>query len=286
MHYGKKILFVILILGLGFSFPRLASAEMWPDLIGNAFGSSLNELYKQIGGMIMGAAKQAAVSAIESQVSSLISGGSSGSQGALFITNPNQFLFLEPKNKARVMMDDFFTFTTRGTNSAVNYVSNSASGNMGSYTSYLVQQAKQSIDGTVSQNDLSQYTTDPSDLFGQGNWRAFSAYISNPANNPYGFTLMTEQAYNNLVEQQQQEAMARYIAGRGYKDVESDGQTITPASTVESIYNQVLDTGNKVLAQAQTLPELITATVTRMITSKLTQGIGNIQSNLNKELRL
>jgi hypothetical protein len=283
MYKIKKYLLIIFILVFVLTVPKNAHAVAWPDIIGNAFGATLDEMFKQIQGMIMGAAKQAAVQAIESQVSNIISGGKSGSGGALFITDPNQFLNIDPQKQTKLFMNDFFTMTTRGTNSATNYASNQASGAIGNYSNYLVQQAKQSIGGALPQTNLQEYTTDPSDLFGQGNWRAFSAYISNPANNPYGYTLMAEEAYQAKLEQEQQEAMAKFIAFQGYKGVEKNGKIVTPGSTVKDIYSQIQDIGNKVLADASTIPEVITAVVTRIVTKTITQGIGDIQTSMDKE---
>jgi hypothetical protein len=279
----KIILCFMMILLVFSSCQKKAQAVAWPDIIGNAFGSALDEMFKQISGMIMGAAKQAAVQAVESQVSSIISGGKSGSGGAMFITNPKQFLNIDPQKQTKLFMNDFFSMTTRGTNSAANYASTQASGSISNYSNYLVQQAKQSINGNPPQTNLQEYTNDPTDLFGQGNWQAFSAYISNPANNQFGYTLMAQDAYMGELENQQQEAMAKFIAYQGFKGTEQDGNIVTPGSTVKDIYSQVQDIGNKALANANTMPEIITALITRLVTKTITQGIGDIQSNLDKE---
>jgi hypothetical protein len=286
MRKVRNYLLTIIILSLVLVIPKNAYAVAWPDIIGQAFGSALDEMLKQIEGMIMGAAKQAAVQAIEGQVSNIIGGGKSGSDGAMFVTDPEKFLTIDPQKDTKVLMNDFFSKTSRGTNSSMNYSSSQSSGGGGgggSYTKQFEEQAKQSISGDYPQADLQQYTTDTSDLFGQGNWRTFNAYISNPANNTFGYTLMSQQAYMDELQNKKDEAMTKFIAYQGYKGVESDGKVTTPGSTVAASYNNVLDIGNKALADAKTIPEVITAAVTRIITKTITEGIGEIQNNMDRE---
>ncbi len=241
---------------------------------------------QQIHGAIMGALKQAAVQTINSTVSNLVSGGG-GSGGAMFITDWDDYLVGQPLKKTELYMNDFFTLTTRGSGSSSNYVSSSGSGEgvSGSYTNYLVEQAKKTTtESTLPQTDLSDYVSDPSKMFSAGNWRGFSAFVSNPANNPFGYTLMSQSAYQEKLEKEKDEARTKAMSYQGYTAKESNGRVITPGSTIASMQADVQDLGNKILASAQSVPEIITAVVTRIATNAIRQGIGNAQRNVQKEI--
>ncbi|MFH0969389.1 MAG: hypothetical protein V1804_02685 [Patescibacteria group bacterium] len=247
---------------------------------------TMEQIAQQIHGAIMGALKQAAVQTINSSVSAMISGGG-GSGGALFITNWNDYLVSQPLKKTELYMNDFFTLTTRGSGSSSNYLSSSRSGEgiSGNYTNYLVEQAKKATTGSsIPQTNISEYVSDPSEMFSAGNWRGFSAFVSNPANNPFGYTLMAQSAYQEKLEQEKDEARIRAMSYQGYTAKESNGNVITPGSAIASMQAGVQDLGNKIIASAQNIPEVITAVVTRIATNAIRQGIGNAQRNVQREI--
>lgn len=240
----------------------------------------------EIHGAIMGALKQAAVQTINSSVGAMISGGG-GSGGAMFITDWNDYLVGQPLKKTELYMNDFFTLTTRGSGSSSNYVSSSGSGEgvSGSYANYLVNQAKKlTTESSIPQTDISNYVSDPSKMFSAGNWRGFSAFVSNPANNPFGYTLMSQSAYQEKLEKEKDEARTKAMSYQGYTAKESNGRVITPGSTIASMQANVQDLGNKIIASAQNVPEVITAVVTKIATNAIRQGIGNAQRNVQREI--
>lgn len=264
---------------------RKARADTWgTNYAAAVLKQTMEQIAKQIHGAIMGAMKQAAAETINSTVSNLISSGS-GSGGALFITDWDDYLAGQPEKKTELYMNDFFTLTTRGSSSASNYASSgSGEGVSGNYTNYLVKQAKKATtESTLSQTDISDYTDDPSEMFSSGNWRGFSAFVSNPANNPFGYTLMSQSVYQEKLEKEKDEARTRAISYQGYTAKESNGKVITPGSTIASMQAGVQDLGNKIVANAQNVPEVITAVVTKIATNAIRQGIGNAQRNVQKE---
>lgn len=239
----------------------------------------------EIHGAIMGALKQAAAETINSTVNSLISSG--GTTGALYITNWDDWLVNQPAETTKTYMNDFWTLTTKGTTSSGNYISASGSseGTTGSYTNYLKEQAKKvTTESTLPQTDLSNYVSDPSEMFSAGNWQGFSSFVSNPANNPFGFTLMSQSAYQEKLEYEKKKAETQAVAYKGFKAQTSGSSVITPGSTIADMYSNTQDLGNKIIASAQSIPEVITAVVTRIATNAIRQGIGNAQRNVQREI--
>lgn len=246
---------------------------------------TMERIDAEIHGAIMGALKIAAAESINSTVSSLISSG--GTSGAMFITDWDDWLVTQPAETTKTYMNDFFTLATSGTSSSSNYISASGSseGTTGSYTNYLVEQAKKATtESTLPQTDISDYVSDPSEMFSDGNWRGFSAFVSNPANNPFGYTLMSQSVYQEKLEKEKDEARTRAMSYQGYTAKESNGKVITPGSTIASMQADVQDLGNKIIASAQSIPEVITAVVTRIATNAIRQGIGNVQQGVQKEI--
>ncbi len=276
----KVIIFVLACL----MFPNVACA-WWPDIPAQIYARTMRLIDEEIHGVIMGALKQAAAESINSTVSSLISGG--GTSGALVISDWDDWLVNQPAETTKTYMNDFFTLATSGTSSSSNYVSASGSteGTTGSYTNYLVDQAKKTTtEATLPKTDLSDYVSDPSEMFSAGNWQGFSSFVSNPANNPFGFTLMSQSAYQEKLEYEKKKAELQAVAFKGFKPQTSGGKVITPGSTIADMYSNAQDLGNKIIANANSVPEVITAVVTKIATSAIRQGIGTVQQSVQKEI--
>jgi len=210
-------------------------------------------------------------------------------ESSLIINDWQEFLIEEPLNKAKVYLDDLLTTSSRSRTSNLNYNFASASGNK-SYVAQLENNTRRKIqEGEIGFHtiDIDEYLPDPSDIksmFSDGSWRAYNAFISNPANNPYGHSLMVEERYYNYLAQQEKEAQTRAIAGKGYKDKTKDGYVITPGATIADIYRDVLNIGNNIVASAGSIPEIITASVSRVLTQAINQGIGDVQRNINRNI--
>lgn len=264
---------------------KKASADAWgANYAAAIMKHTLEQIDRTIQGVMIGTAKQIAARMVHQTVGKLILGGNGGSGGPLYITNWNQYLYTDVANSANIVMNDFFTWTTRGANSAVNYAALQAEGITGSYANYLTRQAQETINGSMSRMDIQSYVSDPSQMFAQGNWRAFNAFVSNPANNPFGFTLMSQSVYQETLERERNKAEIQAIAYQGFKAQKSNGEVITPGSTIKDIQSQVENIGNNIIATAQHIPEIITATVIQTTTEIIRQGIGNAQRNVQREI--
>ncbi len=279
--FASKKFFILAILVL-LIFPKIsyAVAYPWPDIIGFNYGEMLKEIDRSIYGAIMSALKQAAVETINETVSTMISNGGAG--GALFITDWKDELFYTPAKNTRVYMNDWFKTTQRGKGSSANYLAaNGGEGVSGSYTKQLEQQARSA---TIEQKEPPPCeVNDPSSMFSGGNWRQFNLFISNPNCN-MGYILRAQEETMNKYNQEQTLAMTKAIAYQGYREQGESGKVITPGSTIKDIQSNVQDLGNKILAGATTIPEVITAVVTKIVTKTIQQGIGNAQRNVQREI--
>lgn len=290
-----KLFAVALMLGLNLSIGMLtyvpqARADCWGCTMAAAImKQTMETIQRQVEGALLGSLKVAAVEMLNKQVNQLVGGSTAGK--ALFITDMNDFLFKTPAQQTEIYMNDFFSQTTRGKASSANYVGIGDAGSAvsGNYTSYLVTQAK---NATVNSNqaptyDLDQYTPNPETMFQEGDMRAFNAFFSNPANNPFGYTLMAEQAYQSKLatEQKKQEVKA---TASGFLPVEKNGKIVSPAATVEAISNDVKTLSNKVIAAASNPAEFLSGVVSAMATKAIQgivdKGIGEVQTNLQREI--
>ena len=273
----SKIKIALLLFGIIVfaSLPTVSvKADAWGTNAQAAFlKEALEEAYKTIQGIKLSVLKQTAAQTMQKNVGNLIS---SGNGKALVITNWDDFLVKQPVSNTNLYMNDFFTMTSKGTASSSNY---SAAGLLKegtqNYSSVLIAQAKKSTTNTsFPVMDLNKYTSDPSQMFSTGNWRAFNSFISNPANNQFGYTLLAQDAYASKLAAEQNKAAIQAIAYNGFK-AKMDGDTVlTPGSTVKDIYSQTSDLPNKIVAGATSPEEVITALLTRLVTQTLTQGIG------------
>lgn len=268
----------------------VARADQWGANIAAAImKQAMERIYDQMQGMLLGSLKVAATQLLNSQINQLIGGGATGQ--ALFITNYETFLYREPIQETNLYMNDFFTLTTRGKGSSSNYigVGNMGSGVRGNYSGYLIDQARRSTTdrSSYTQMNLDEYTSSPEVMFAEGDWRAFNAFFSNPANNPYGYTLMAEEAYysklSSSIEVQKVKAQSS-----GFRPVERNGQVITPSGSIEALTTSVQNMGNNIITNATNPAEFlsgaVSAMVNRMISGLIQQGIGQVQANIQREI--
>ena len=146
----------------------------------------------------------------------------------------------------------------------------------GNYENYLIQQAKKiTTDIKTPKNDLRNYVSDPTKMFATGNWRAFSSFISNPANNPFGYSLNAREEWQSKLSKEQKLAEMQGLAYSGFKPVTSGGMVTTPGSIIKDVQSQAFDLGNKVVAAADDPEEVIMAVVNKVIDQAFS-GIGSM----------
>ena len=262
-------------------FANNARAGYWGESFASeAWKQMMETIMQQIQGVILGAAKQAAVQMIQSQVNNLIGGGS-GSGQALFIQDWTDYLYKKPAETTQIYMKDLLTTRYGGRNSSSNYTS--ASG--GSYTASIEKQMQAALAGNNSKpaglDELG--VSDPSQMFSDPSkgWRPFNSFLDyNPTEE---WLFYVQPAYLSKLEKEQKKAEIQAIAYKGFNAQEQNGQVVTPGSTIKDIQSQTEDLGNKIIASAQNIPEVITAIVTKMVTKTITQGIGQASQNVQRQ---
>ena len=290
----RRFLSTILIGGIfvcTLGFAPQARADYWGGAItATLMGQMMDTVKRQIEGAILGTLKVAAIQMLNSKLGQLVGGGA---EGPLFITDWGDFLYAGPTEKTRVYMNDFFTVTTRGKYAQANYqgVGGASFSGGQNYPGYLVARAKSAIEFKGSDGgavyDLDQYG-DPSTMFQEGDWRAFSAFVSNPANNPFGYSMMAESAYADRITMETETARAKAVSGGGFLGVEKGGRTVTPAATIAGMVDNVQNMGNNMIAVAQNpgefLAGVVSAVVNKAVTGLIQKGVGQVQAKIQREI--
>ncbi len=276
-----------------FCFTPKANAQVWGavNIFSDLMINIMETIQHQIEGAILGTLKVAAIQMLNSKLGQLVGGGA---EGPLFITDWGDFLYAGPAEKTNVYMNDFFTVTTRGKYAQANYqgVGGPSFAGGQNYPGYLVARAQSVIEFKSSDGgavyDLDQYG-DPSTMFEEGDWRGFSAFFSNPANNPFGYSIMAESAYASRMTREVETARAKAVSGGGFLGVEKGGRTVTPAATIAGMVDNVQNMGNNMIAVAQNpgefLSGVVSAVVNKAITGLIQKGVGQVQTKIQREIR-
>lgn len=239
----------------------------------------------QIEGILLSVLKSTAITLLNTRVMGLVGGTSTGTSQV--ISDWKDYLYQEPEDRVRLAMDNYYATTLRGRSTGF------SSGSGSSYEAYLQRSAethlatKNSVSDSISR--LGELTSDPAEALSRGDIRVFTAMYSS-GSDPFGYSLRAEEYQMAVREQYRKEAELQAVAYAGYKGVrDNDGNVILPGSTVGQMVADVQDVGNKVIAAAQNPVELIGGVVTslanRMITNMVRNGVGTIQSSINREIR-
>ncbi len=316
-----------LCLGIVLSTPG-AQADSWGANQAAAIWTHVvNKITRHIEGVLLGSLKMTAMNMLNSQIGQLIGGGGL-SGGPRFITDWEGSLYRDPERNAQLYMNDYFTLSTRGMGSSANYVGRSGSlarqiftdssqsrlnnplalGDpltlraegilspmsiggigVGNYPKYLENIGRAAIAGGGQRTmTLNEYAASPEEMFRDGNWRAFDAFISNPMNNPYGYSLAAEQAYQTRLEIEKEVARTQAIAYQGFKGTERGGMVTTPGSTIKTLMDDANDFGNKIIAGATNPAELAgslaSAAVSKAINGLVNYGVNQVTSVITKPI--
>ena len=276
-YIRKKIwsLALFLLLGLCLACPLTVRAAWMPG-VDPAIQRVLDTIYEMIQGMIMGTLKQQAAQMLNQQMNSLIGGGQGGQ--AMFITNWQDYLVAQPTNRTINYMNDYISQMTMGRGSMTGY---SAEGFFGNYVSSLQNSAMGVLDQSVPKVT---FEMNPSQMFDAGNFKGLNQYLSG-INNPWGFNQMVTAEYQRKLEENRLIAESKAKANLGFIGQEdAQGNTLYPGSLAMQNMANVQDLGNKIIAGAENIPEVITAVVSQMITRAMQQGFTQVQMKVNSEV--
>ncbi len=154
------------------------------------------------------------------------------------------------------------------------------------YYKYQEGNGRAAISTSVPDIDLLNYASGPSDVFQGGNWRGFNAFFSNPANNPFGYSLMAKEAYQNTLSQEQRKADIQAVAYQGFKaSVGPDGFTVkTPGITIGKIVDKVQGFSMDSISSASEWGEIISSAATTAIGFMVDTGLAAAQSAIQTGL--
>lgn len=166
----------------------------------------------------------------------------------------------------------------------------SSVGSSANYAQYLQKIGKAAIAGDSEKTmTLNEFTSSPQAMFQQGDWRAFDSFVSNPLNNPYGYSIAAEQAYQTKLAQEKEIAKTEAIAYQGFKGTEGPGGSVTtPGITIKGLMDNANDFGNKIIAGASNPAELAgslaSAAVSKAINGLVNRGIAAVQNAVMKPI--
>lgn len=284
-RYIVKSFFAFTLMFSLFGFTPQAQAGAWGESIYAMLTDNIMDtISRQIEGAMLGTLKVTAIQTLNSKISQL-----AGGSQPVFITDWPKFLYTTPEQQTNVYMRNFFQVSTRGKYSNANYTGFGETGESvsGNYSGYLVSQAEKNIYGSEGGTtyDLDQYGN-PNTMFQEGDFRGINAFFK-PANNPYGYSIIAQNAY--LTELDRQKEVAKVQAqSSGFLGVQKNGITTTPAGSVQAMVTDVQTLGNKVLASAQNPAEFLSGVVLAVVNTTVNQvvqrGVGEVQSTIKREV--
>ena len=269
----KKILIVFLF--FCFFTPQKTNAA-WIPGIDPIIRTGLQFLKDTIQGVLVGVLKKEAINTINIQIENLV-GGTEGSE--MFVTNWRDHLINRPKNKASLFLNDYLSQSTRSRNTNSSYSAEGCGGSK-NYYNELSTNAKTKIEASNSVPEAT-YEGDPAQMFQNGNLKSMGVYLSG-VNNPWSFNASTESAYNKRLEEEKDVAGKKIVANQGFNGTSADGETETyPGILTKERLANIEDIPNKTLASAQTIPEILTAMITQMLTKSVQSGFSSLQKRRN-----
>lgn len=266
-----------------FLAPAPAKATWAPDIPNAIVTNLLKDISETKTALATQFAQTAALNALNSQVDQMMGGRGGVSP---IISNWTEVLTAEPQKIANTYVNDMLSQTFRGMGSSANYTAASSGGNLtsGNYVRDLQQQAAAAINVSTPQYTLNQYTSNPDQMFAEGDWRGFNALISNPANNPYGIALLAQDAYQAKLAQATTEAAVKSQSS-GFRGVEdANGNIVTPPAAVEGIYNAVKTSGVATITSATRPEQVIGAIANRMVNAAFTRVMATAQGAIQKQV--
>jgi hypothetical protein len=282
----KKIIVIILFCTLLITPARQVSAGYWSEnFSANAMKQMLEEISTQIREAIFSAAKMAAIKQATSSIENALYGGNSSPRN---IKNFEEFLIQDPQEKAVTYAQDFLTTSLRGTTSG-DYTSMSGSG--GSGLSQALESAGESVINNLEGNsvprvDYMEHCPSDGDFFADGNFKCFSAIMSNSLNTPIGMALAVDQVANTKYQQQKEVAELEATSSGTLRQKDEQGNTVVPKSVVEEIQLQQITLPLEALANGDNnaFSSLIQSFAVQLVTNVIERGLGEVEQGIEQNL--
>jgi hypothetical protein len=300
---------------LSLSPVKAPEAQAWDAAFGAVVDQGIMAMREMILGIVLAAAKQAAMEMILEEVNKLMD--DTFGTGEKIIRDWNDYLITTPDRQSKKLMNDYLSNITQGRDSSryrsmdisqiMSYSKNyEGFGGMSQYQFALIQKARADGDASGDSPDSSSYlshlasigrniinsndTTDPKlydkkpgTMFDEKNFGNLSYYFAS-GSDPWSFAnKISQKNYQTLSDQKDVARTEAQSSGfLGGKD--ENGQVTTPASTNEAITNKANTLGMDIMAKANSIPEVISAAVVSAISRSIKQGIGSIKDRAKREL--
>lgn len=276
-----------LLITLFLAFPiHTAHAGFWGEnFLANTMKQMLEEISVQIRDAIFAAAKMAAIKQATSTIEDLLYGENSSPRN---INNYHTFLIEDSRDTATTYAKDFLTNTLRGTASG-DYTPIGGSGS--DPLSKALQQAGAAVvtgmngDTAVTVN-YSEFCGDTSNFFADGNFKCFSAIMSNPVNTPVGMALAVDQIAAAKYKQEKEKAKLLATSTGVLPQIDENGNVTLPTSVVEAIQLQQVTLPLEALANGdnKAFSMLIKSLAVQMITDIINNGLSSTEESNNKNM--
>lgn len=261
-------------------FPFSARAGAWGEPIQAAIlKQAMEEAYYAFKDSMVASLKITASRLIKDRLEALLLGKSSR---PLYITDYEDFLFLQPQNRAQVLVDDYF---------------NSITSNVSVATRNSLIQVESAIDAEIfglidtTGATIDEYVQGGLDyVFDQtkgGGLTAFNAAFDNPYNNPYGAYVYSSELALNKIEREKKIASDMAIAGGGYVGkVDPETNLIQlPGSTLRDLAATAESLPMQIVAFARSIPEVIGTVAAEVLTQTIQTGIYKVTEPIDNQLR-
>lgn len=278
-HLTKLLFIAIFFNFLFFSVPQANAWDLTPITI--PMGVMMTEMLKVTNGVILGAAKKAALTALEQEISYAITGSSAN--GVKFIADWRAYMVDDPQKKSNIYINDYISQAVMGRGSRSGY--EGVGGGPAFTVDYHGQLAEGGRNAIGEHEPRVTYEGNPSQMFASGNFRNMNKYLSG-INNPWAFNMHVQDKYQTNLKHEQDIAMTMAISYQGFTgamDVES-GMITSPGILGKELLAKVKGLPMDFIAAAKNLPEIMTSIATQMITQSITQGIGSIQASIHSEI--
>lgn len=149
------------------------------------------------------------------------------------------------------------------------------------YVNQLIETAKKATFDKSS--PVVTYVGDPLDMFKNGTFKNLSTYTTG-INNPWAFQADAESKYEKIYEDTVKKAEVMGISGQGFVGKIKDGLVQTPGSIIAGATISAKDIGNKILASARSIPEVLIASVTNLAASAVNDALSTARSTVQDQI--
>ncbi|MFA6973957.1 MAG: hypothetical protein WC238_04460 [Parcubacteria group bacterium] len=276
--FRKKIILLLLVLTFSF-YPQPQPAQAWLSLAAAAWKDAREMIRETISAIQLGAAQQAAVDALNSEMSYLITGKNSG--GPMIITDWRAYAVKQPVARTNVFINDYISQSLRGRGSLTGYVSKTAEGIGMSYLSQLEQSAKRATSDIIQPRVTFQ--GDPAKIFsGPRPFQRFTLLFSGINYEPIYKTYIQDK-YQEELENQKTIAQLEATSS-GFLGKKVNGITVNPAGLIEAQVAKVQNMGKDIITNATNWRQVVIGAVSNTINQSMINGIGQIQAGVHREV--